>query len=56
MKTLPKLFNKMSNDTFLNNIRENNKRNSDLIKNYSQTTVNKKIKDIFNSISSEEKK
>ena len=56
LKTLPKLFNKMSNDTFLNNIRENNKRNSDLIKNYSQTTVNKKIKDIFNSISSEEKK
>ena len=56
LKTLPKLFSKMSNDTFLNNIRENNKRNSDLIKNYSQTTVNKKIKDIFNSISSEEKK
>jgi hypothetical protein len=54
LKTLPKLFSKMSNDTFLNNIRENNKRNSKLIKNYSQT-VNQKIKDMFNSINSEEK-
>ena len=54
LKTLPKLFSKMSNDTFLNNIRENNKRNSKLIKNYSQT-VNQKIKGMFNSINSEEK-
>ena len=55
LKTLPKLFSKMSNDTFLNNIRENNKRNSKLIKNYSQT-ANNKMKDIFKSINSEEKK
>ena len=55
LKTLPKLFDKISSDTFFNNIKEKNIRNSKLVKNYSQT-VNKKIKDIFNSIDSEEKK
>jgi hypothetical protein len=53
-KTFPKLFSKISNETFLNNIRDNNKRKSKLIKNYSQS-ANKKIQDIFNSIDSEEK-
>jgi hypothetical protein len=53
-KTLPKLFSKISNETFLNSIRDNNKRKSKLIKNYSQG-ANKKIRDIFNSINSEEK-
>lgn len=53
-KTLPKLFSKISNETFLNSIRDNNKRKSKLIKNYSQS-ANKKIQDIFNSINSEEK-
>ena len=55
LKTLPKLLSKISSDTFLNSVRENNIRNSKLIKNYSQT-MNKKIKNIFNSINSEEKK
>lgn len=53
-KTLPKLFRKISNETFLNNIRDNNKRKSKLIKNYSQS-ANRKIQGIFRSIHSEEK-
>ena len=53
-KTVPKLFKKISNDTFLNSIRDNNKRNSKLINNFSQR-ANKKIRDMFKSINSEEK-
>lgn len=55
LKTLPKLFSKISSDTFLNNIRENNLRNNKLIKNYSQT-VDKKMKNMFKTINSEEEK
>ena len=54
LRTFPKLFSKLSNETFLNNIRDNNKRKSKLIKNYSQS-ANKKFQNIFKSINSEEK-